>query len=91
MANEGLVDHLLHAGELFVARNLRVDAMKLPEIDVVDAQESRCSSHTRAETWGCVRVPDVGTGALEAAFGGDEETIIGIERLAQKAFAQKGP
>src|SRR5258708_33600732 len=38
MADDALVQQLTHGAELFVARHVRVDAMKLPEIDLLDAE-----------------------------------------------------
>ena len=38
MADDAVVQQLAHGAELFVARHARVDAMKLPEIDLLDAE-----------------------------------------------------
>ena len=60
--------------ELLVARHGRVDAVKLPEVDALEAQTTQAEEHLLAQIVGpAARHPERSGRADEASLGGDEE------------------
>ena len=59
--------------ELFLARDLCIDAMQLPQIDLLDTQPMQTGQHALAQIFGASeRRPTIRAVARQTAFGGDQ-------------------
>ena len=71
--------------ELLVARHLRIDAVQLPEVDPLDAEAAQARLRLRrAGIRGGRSAPTIGAGPRETALGGDEQALVGMQRLADE-------
>src|SRR5437763_10540247 len=75
--------------ELVVFRDIRIDPMQLPEIDALQPQPAQAAFESFPQPLRpAVDRPLIRTGALEAAFRGDDETLrIRIECFGDQLFA----
>src|SRR5688572_7727122 len=91
MADDPIVEQRPHGSELRLARHLRVDAMQLPEPDLLHAELLAASDGLAAEIVRiAMHLPRNGTGAPEAGLGRDQEALIGIKGLADQFFGDVG-
>ena len=73
MTDDALVQQLADGAELFVARHVWVDAVKLPEIDLVDAEPLETALGLRNQICRVpVGDPLVRTRTGETSLGGDQ-------------------
>src|SRR5206468_4626151 len=71
--------------ELFVARHSQIDPMELPEIDLLDSELPETPFGLRDQMRGAsVRDPLVRPRAREARLGRDQQSFIGMKRLADQ-------
>ena len=69
------------------AGTLRVDAMELPQRVLFDAEALQAAFCVGDEFFGAaVLAPDFRTAAREAAFGGDDEAVVRVQRFADEFF-----
>ncbi len=80
-------------GELRAARHRRIDAVQLPEIDLVDAQPVAAAMRLANEIVGiAVRLPGIRTRAPQAGLRRDMDApAIGMQRLANELLRHVGP
>ncbi len=96
LAEPGVRDHAvveqqLDRVELLVARHLGIDAVQLPQRDLLHAQPLAagvCLAHQMAGV--AVGHPDVGRRALEAALGGDGHAVVRVQRLLDQLLRYFG-
>ena len=85
ITDDAVVQQSTHGTELFVARHARVDAMKLPEVDLLDAELPETALGLRNQVGGVpVRGPLARPRTREARLGGDQQSAIGMKRLANQ-------
>src|SRR4051794_6456799 len=87
MAHLALVLELLHDAELLLARDLRVDAVQLPQVDRVDAETPQAHQAALAQVLGAADGrPDVRPVAREARLRGDGDPVVRMQRLADEVL-----
>ena len=91
MGDHALVQQLLHRQELVAARHPAVNAVQLPERYPVQTQLAATFVGARDQVFGAaVDVPHVGPAAREAGLGGDDQPVIGMQRLVDQLFGNIG-
>src|SRR5262249_2050867 len=89
--DDALVEQRFDGVELFAARHLRVDAVQLPQPDLLDAELLAASLRLGPEMVGtAIHLPGAGARAREPGFGGNEKAVIRIERLADQLLGDIG-
>ena len=88
MLDLALLLHLRHEAELLLGRDLVVDAVQLPEVDLLDVEPAQAHLDALPQVLGAPdRRPDVRAGAGEAALGGDGHAVVRRERFADEVLA----
>ncbi len=65
--------------------------MKLPKIDLLDAEAANAQNCLLAEVFGTAeRDPHAGAGTSEAGFRRNLDALVGMKRFADQAFADLG-
>src|ERR1700741_4479987 len=91
VADDAFIEKLTHRAELFVARHLRIDAMKLPEIDMLNAESFETALGLSDEIGGTsVGRPLVRPWTRESGFSRDQQSFIGMKRLANQFLRHIG-
>src|SRR5690606_34757129 len=87
VTDEAFVLQLLEGTELLALRRARIDAMELPERNLLEAEIAQTAEHLLAQIVGpCERVPAVGAWPDQAAFRRDDRLAVGVERFANELF-----
>src|SRR5438105_14578049 len=69
VADFSFMPELLNRLELLFLRNVRIDSMKLPQVDPLQTQTAQAAFDFFAQSLrASVRVPASGTGAIQSAF-----------------------
>ncbi len=91
MPNEPLLEQGLNRAELLAARNLRVNAMKLPQPDLLESELLQALVNLSDQVFGSpIRRPIVRTGPFESAFGRNQHALVGVQRLVDQFFREVG-
>ena len=91
MADESVIEQRPDGAELLVARHLGIDAVELPETDLLHAEKALTHQCLLAQIFGAPhRVPGARTCADEAALGSDEHAFIGVKRFLQIVLGNIG-
>ena len=77
--------------DLVFERELVVDAVQLKQVDGVDAEPAQTQFRFLAQIGReAQRNPHVGPGAQQSRFGGDDQPVVGMQRLADDLFGEVG-
>src|SRR5215813_9876504 len=91
MANDAVVQQSAHRAELFVARHSRIDPMKLPQIDLLDAELLETAFGLRNQIRRpSIRDPLIRSRTGEASLGGDQQSPVRMKRLANQYLRHIG-
>src|SRR6187200_3549144 len=89
--DDTVVQQLTDGAELFVSRHARVDAMKLPEIDLFDAELPETALGLRNQIGGAsVWCPPVRSLARESCLRRDQHSSIRMKRLSDQFLRDIG-
>ena len=92
MADDAVIEQRSDGGELLRARHLGVDAVQLPEPDLLDAQLLAALDRLLAQILRApVHLPFAGSGTPETGLGGDQHAFIGMQRLVDQQLRHVGP
>src|SRR6266403_735813 len=89
-AQPGVTDHTiakqrLDGIKLLITRHLRIDAVQLPQPDLLDAELATALLGLLDQVFGpAQRYPLIGPGARQSALGGHEQIAIGVQRFANE-------
>ena len=85
MADDAVVDQHFDGAELFLARHLWIDAMQLPQADLLDAEAEAARMRLLDQILGpSQRDPPTRGGPHQTGLGGDEHVRVGGQRLANE-------
>ncbi len=92
MADDAVIEQRFDGGELLVARHLGVDAVKLPEPDLLDAELLQTFQRFLAQIFGTpIHLPDARPGTSEPRLGGDQHSLIGWSASWMSSSDTSGP
>ena len=93
MADLALAPELGQGADRLLVGDVRVGAMKLVEVDALDAQRAQAALERRAQVLrAAVRRPAPGAGAQQPALGGDHEAVgVRVQRLGDELLAHPRP
>ena len=92
LGDDPLVQQRLDGGELFVARDLGIDPVQLPERDAGDFEPLAAFLGGVDQIVGiAIGRPAIGTGAGQPALGGDQKPVIGMKRFPDQILRNLRP
>ena len=91
MADQLVVQQRLDRAELFVARHFRVDAVQLPQADLLQMQEPQAHHRLLPQIFGTPeRMPLTGACAHQTTLRGNQNVLVGMKCLVDQVLGNIG-
>jgi len=91
VADLALLLHLLEHAELLLARDVGVDAVQLPQVDLIDAEAPQAHLAALPQIVGApTDRPLTRAGAQKAGLRGELDAVIGMQRLGDELLGDVG-
>jgi hypothetical protein len=92
MTDDAIRQQGFYGVELLVARDFWVDAVQLPEVDLLNPKPASAFECLLGELFGPAnRHPHIGPGACQSAFGSDEHALVWVQGFKDQLFGDIGP
>src|SRR4026209_2875322 len=92
MADDPILLKRLDHSKLFITWHFRIDAVQLPESDLLQPEPFAAFDCLLTQIFGAtIAFPLTRTGSPQSRLGSDKNTVIGMECLADELLGDMGP